>query len=42
MINTTISSFQKNIFTVLEQTMNYNKSVTISKNSRNAVVIFQT
>lgn len=39
MLNTNITNFRKNIFTLLEQTIKYNKPVNISTKAGNAVVI---
>ena len=39
MINTNITNFRKNIFTILEQTIKYNEPVNISTKSGNAVII---
>ena len=39
MLNTNITNFRKNIFTMLEQTIKYNEPVNISTKAGNAVVI---
>lgn len=39
MLNTNITNFRKNIFTILEQTIKYNEPVNISTKSGNAVII---
>ena len=39
MLNTNITNFRKNIFTLLEQTIKYNEPVNISTKAGNAVVI---
>lgn len=39
MLNTNITNFRKNIFSLLEQTIKYNEPVSISTKEGNAVVI---
>ncbi|MBS3902637.1 MAG: type II toxin-antitoxin system Phd/YefM family antitoxin [Dethiobacter sp.] len=39
MLNTNITSFRKNIFSMLEQTIKYNEPINISTKDGNAVVI---
>lgn len=39
MINTNITNFRKNIFSILEQTIKYNEPVNISTKAGNAVII---
>lgn len=39
MLNTNITSFRKNIFNLLEQTIKYNEPINISTKEGNAVVI---
>ncbi len=39
MLNTNITNFRKNIFTILEQTIKYNEPVNISTKLGNAVII---
>lgn len=39
MLNTNITSFRKNIFSMLEQTIKYNEPLNISTKSGNAVVL---
>ncbi len=39
MLNTNITNFRKNIFSLLEQTIKYNEPVNISTKEGNAVVI---
>lgn len=39
MLNTNITNFRKNIFTILEQTVKFNESVNISTKDGNAIVI---
>ena len=39
MLNTNITNFRKNIFTMLEQTIKYNEPVNISTKAGNAIVI---
>lgn len=39
MLNTNISNFRKNIFSILEQTIKYNEPVNISTKIGNAVVL---
>lgn len=39
MLNTNITNFRKNIFTMLEQTIKYNEPVNISTKDGNAVII---
>lgn len=39
MLNTNITNFRKNIFSMLEQTVKYNEPVNISTKDGNAVVI---
>jgi len=39
MINTNITNFRKNVFSVLEQTIKYNEPVNISTKDGNAVIM---
>ena len=39
MLNTNITNFRKNIFSLLEQTIKYNEPVNISTKAGNAVII---
>ena len=39
MINTNITNFRKNIFSMLEQTIKYNEPVNISTKAGNAIII---
>ena len=39
MLNTNVTNFRKNIFTMLEQTIKYNEPVNISTKEGNAVII---
>lgn len=39
MMNTNITSFRKNIFTMLEQTIKYNEPLNISTKDGNAVIV---
>lgn len=39
MLNTNITNFRKNIFTLLEQTIKYNEPVNITTKAGNAVII---
>lgn len=39
MLNTNVTSFRKNIFSLLEQTIRYNEPVNISTKDGNAVVL---
>lgn len=39
MLNTNVTNFRKNIFSVLEQTIKYNETVNISTKDGNAVVM---
>lgn len=39
MLNTNITTFRKNIFTMLEQTIKYNEPLNISTRAGNAVVL---
>ena len=39
MLNTNITNFRKNIFSMLEQTIKYNETVNISTKDGNAVII---
>ena len=39
MLNTNITNFRKNIFSLLEQTIKYNEPVNISTKDGNAVII---
>ena len=39
MLNTNITNFRKNIFSLLEQTIKYNEPVNISTKEGNAVII---
>ena len=39
MINVNITSFRKNIYSILEQTIKYNKAVNVSTKDGNAILI---
>lgn len=39
MLNTNITSFRKNIFSLLEQTIKYNEPMTVSTKDGNAVIL---
>ena len=39
MFNTNVTSFRKNVFGILEQTIKYNEPVTISTKDGNAVIL---
>ena len=39
MLNTNISNFRKNVFTMLEQTIKYNEPVNVSTKDGNAVIL---
>ena len=39
MLNTNITNFRKNIFSLLEQTIKYNEPVNVSTKAGNAVII---
>lgn len=39
MINTNVTSFRKNIFSILEQTIKYNEPVNISTKDGNAIIL---
>ena len=41
MLNTNITNFRKNIFSMLEQTIKYNEPVNISTKDGNAVIIIE-
>lgn len=39
MLNTNITTFRKNVFTLLEQTIKYNEPVNVSTKDGNAVIV---